>query len=155
MSETDRFRIEVLERLALMGPNLYAHRPCIKWKIDIGPFEERPTSAIDGFTEALKTLMPSLIEHRCSEGVRGGFFTRLEEGTWLGHVMEHVALELQELAGIDVGFGRARSGGAPGVYNVIYECEERETGILAGETAIELIEALIAHEPYSVDERVS
>src|SRR5688572_19713021 len=107
MSEQKRFRIEVLERLALMGPNLYAHRPCIKWKIDIGAYEERPTNAIEGFTDTLKSLMPSLVEHRCSEGVRGGFFTRLEEGTWLGHVMEHVSLELQELAGIEVGFGRS------------------------------------------------
>lgn len=155
MSEEKRFRIEVLERLALMGPNLYAHSPCIKWKIDIGAFEERPTNLIEGFTDKLKELIPSLIEHRCSEGVRGGFFTRLEEGTWLGHVMEHVSLELQELAGITVGFGRARSAGPPGVYNVIYECEERETGILAGETAIELIETLIAGEPFDVHDRIS
>jgi cyanophycin synthetase len=155
MSEQKRFRIEVLERLALMGPNLYAHRPCIKWKIDIGAYEERPTNAIEGFTDTLKSLMPSLIEHRCSEGVRGGFYTRLEEGTWLGHVMEHISLELQELAGIAVGFGRARSAGPSGVYNVIYECEERETGIMAGETAIELLEALIAGESFDVHERVA
>ncbi|HYI11104.1 MAG TPA: cyanophycin synthetase [Thermoanaerobaculia bacterium] len=156
MSETPhRYRIEVLERLALMGPNLYAHRPCIKWKVDIGPFEERPTNVIPDFVDSLKALLPSLIEHRCSEGVRGGFFTRLDEGTWLGHVMEHVSLELQGLAGIEVGFGRARSAGPSGVYNVIYECEERETGILAGEMAIELIEALIAGEPFDVDEHIA
>ncbi|MDP9193515.1 MAG: cyanophycin synthetase [Acidobacteriota bacterium] len=155
MTEENRYRIQVLERLALMGPNLYAHRPCIKWKIDIGAFEERPTNAIDGFTDALKALVPTLVEHRCSEGVRGGFFTRLEEGTWLGHVMEHVALELQGLAGIEVGFGRARGAGAPGVYNVIYECEERETGIMAGELAIELIEALVAGEPFAVEEGIA
>jgi cyanophycin synthetase len=153
--EQQRYSIVVLERLALMGPNLYAHRPCMKWKIDIGPYEERPTNAIPGFTEALKAALPSLIEHRCSEGVRGGFFTRVDEGTWLGHVMEHVALELQGLAGIDVGFGRARSAGGPGIYNVIYEIEERETGILAGELAIELIESFIAGEAFPVEERVS
>jgi cyanophycin synthetase len=163
MSE-DQFRIAVLERLALMGPNLYAHRPCIKWKIDIGPFEQRPTNEIDGFTEGLKTLLPSLVEHRCSEGVRGGFFSRVEEGTWLGHVMEHVALEVQGLAGIDVGFGRARSADdRPGVYNVVYECEERETGIMAGEIAMDLIHALIdssprlndAVQPFPLQERIS
>ncbi|HEX2059764.1 MAG TPA: cyanophycin synthetase, partial [Thermoanaerobaculia bacterium] len=137
-----------------MGPNLYAHRPCIKWKIDIGPFEERPTDQIPGFVDALKKTMPSLVEHRCSEGVRGGFLSRLESGTWLGHVMEHVALEIQGLAGIDVGFGRARSSGPPGVYNVVYECEERETGILAGELAMELIERFIAGEPFPIEERV-
>jgi len=155
MSEPKRYRIDVLERFALMGPNLYAHRPCIKWKIDIGPYEEKPTNEIPGFTEALKALLPSLIEHRCSEGVRGGFFTRLEEGTWLGHVMEHVALELQSLAGIEVGFGRAREAGPRGVYNVVYECEERETGIMAGELAIELLETLIAGEPFPIAERIS
>lgn len=148
------FRIEVLERLALMGPNLYAHRPCIKWKIDIGSFEERPTNTIDGFYDRLRSTIPSLVEHRCSEGVRGGFFSRVEAGTWLGHVMEHVALELQGLAGIDVGFGRARSAGPPGVYTVVYECEERETGIRAGEMAIELIESFIAGEAFPVADRV-
>jgi cyanophycin synthetase len=154
MPDTPAFRIQVLERLALMGPNLYAHRPCIKWKVDIGEYEERPTDKIPGFIEALKDTLPSLIEHRCSEGVRGGFLTRIEAGTWLGHVMEHIALELQSLAGIDVGFGRARSAGGPGVYNVVYECEERETGILAGEMAIEMIEGFIAGEPFPVEERV-
>ena len=155
MAEESRFRIAVLERLALMGPNLYAHRPCIKWKIDIGPFEERPTNTIDGFYEGLKKLIPSLYEHRCSEGVRGGFLSRVEEGTWIGHVMEHVALELQGLAGIDVGFGRVRSAGPPGVYNVVYECEERETGILAGELAMDLVHALIDNEPFDVEGEVA
>jgi cyanophycin synthetase len=155
MSETQRYAILVLERLALMGPNLYAHRPCIKWKIDIGVYEERPTNAIPGFLDALRALLPSLVEHRCSEGVRGGFFSRVEEGTWIGHVMEHVALELQGLAGIDVGFGRVRSAGPPGIYNVVYECEERETGIEAGELAIELVEALINHEPFDVERKVA
>jgi cyanophycin synthetase len=149
------FRIVVLERLALMGPNLYAHRPCIKWKIDIGPFEERPTNTIPNFAETIERLLPSLEEHRCSEGVRGGFFSRLEEGTWLGHVMEHVALGLQNLIGIDVGFGRARDGGGYGLYNVIYECEERETGIAAGEIAIAMIEALVAGEAFPLDEHLT
>jgi cyanophycin synthetase len=155
MAEENGFRIAVLERLALMGPNLYAHRPCIKWKIDIGPYEERPTNTIEGFYDGLKRLLPSLVEHRCSEGVRGGFFSRVEEGTWIGHVIEHVALELQGMAGIDVGFGRVRSAGPPGIYNVVYECEERETGILAGELAIELVESLLQHEPFDVDVNVA
>lgn len=146
--------IMVLERLALMGPNLYAHRPCIKWKIDLGPLEEKPSNELPGFVDGLKSMMPSLIEHRCSEGVRGGFFSRLEDGTWLGHVMEHVALELQGLIGVNAGFGRTRSAGPLGVYNVVYECEEREVGIQAGEIALELIEALIAQRPFPFDERL-
>jgi cyanophycin synthetase len=155
MADQDRYRIQVLERLALMGPNLYAHRPCIKWKIDIGAYEEHPTHTIPSFVEAIKTMIPSLVEHRCSEGTRGGFFARLESGTWLGHVMEHIALEIQGLAGIDVGFGRARDGGGPGIYNVVYECEERETGILAGEIAIDLIESLIAGESFDLQARIA
>ncbi|HKR66132.1 MAG TPA: cyanophycin synthetase [Thermoanaerobaculia bacterium] len=151
MESTNTPKIRVLERLALMGPNLYAHRPCIKWKIDLGPFEERPSSDIPHFPERLRELMPSLIEHRCSEGTRGGFFSRLDEGTWLGHVMEHVALELQGLIGVNVGFGKTRSAGETGVYNVVYECEERQTGIRAGELALSLIEALIAQEPFDID----
>lgn len=147
--------IVVLERLALMGPNLYAQFPCIKWKVDLGPWEERPTNTIDGFAAGLEALFPTLVEHRCSEGVRGGFFARVKDGTWLGHVMEHVAIELQNLAGIDVGFGRVRSAGERGLYNVIYECEERETGILAGELAMEAIDALVFGRAFPVDERVA
>src|SRR5215212_5847412 len=145
----------ILERLALMGPNLYAQFPCIKWKIDLGPWEDRPTNTIPGFAERLKSHFPTLIEHRCSEGARGGFFARVDDGTWLGHVMEHLALELQNLAGIDVGFGRVRSTGEHGIYNVVYECEERETGILAGELAMELIDAIVFGRDFPVDERVA
>ncbi|HVG24912.1 MAG TPA: cyanophycin synthetase [Thermoanaerobaculia bacterium] len=154
MLEDNRYRIQVIERLALMGPKLYAQFPCIKWKVDIGPFEERPTNTIDGFHDTLKATLPSLVEHRCSEGRRGGFLSRVQDGTWLGHVMEHCAIELQNLAGIAVGFGRARSADGPGIYNVIYECEERSTGLMAGELAIELIESLIAGEPFPVEEHV-
>jgi cyanophycin synthetase len=146
--------IRVLERLALMGPNLYAHRPCIKWKIDLGPLEDKPSSAIPNFASRLKEMIPTLVEHRCSEGVRGGFFSRLDDGTWFGHVMEHIALELQSLIGVRVGFGRTRGAGATGVYNVVYECDERSTGILAGEIALELIEALVAQQPYPLQEKI-
>src|SRR4051794_32625680 len=146
--------IRVLERLALMGPNLYAHGPCIKWKIDLGPLEDQPSNAIPNFPGRLKELIPTLVEHRCSEGVRGGFFARLDDGTWLGHVMEHIALELQSLIGVRVGFGKTRSAGPRGVYNLVYECEERETGILAGEIALDLIEHLVAQQPYPIAEKI-
>jgi cyanophycin synthetase len=137
-----------------MGPNLYAHTPCMKWTIDLGALERSPSNAIPGFVEGLKAALPSLIDHRCSEGVRGGFFARLDEGTWLGHVMEHIALELQSLIGIEVGFGRTRSTGDDGVYTVVYECEERESGMRAGEIALELIDDLIAGRSYPLAERL-
>jgi len=146
--------IKVLERFALMGPNLHAHHAVIKWKLDIGPLEERPSNEIDGFVDTLKATIPSLIEHRCSEGVPGGFFQRLDSGTWAGHVMEHVAIEIQNLAGGAVGFGRARSAGPTGVYNVIYECLNREVGIEAGVIALELIEHLVSGEPFDFEARL-
>ncbi len=154
MTTTGAPRIRVLQRLALTGPNLYAHSPCIKWTIDLGALEHSPSNVIPGFADGLKQAMPSLIGHRCSEGVRGGFFARVDEGTWLGHVMEHIALELQSLAGIDVGFGRTRSTGDEGVYTVVDECEERESGTRAGEIALELIEGLVAGRPYPLAERL-
>lgn len=147
--------IQVLDRLALMGPNLHSHQPCIKWKLDLGALEERPSNVLPGFVDNLMSMIPSLIEHRCSEGVRGGFKTRLDLGTWMGHVMEHVALELQNLAGSRVGFGRARSAGEYGVYNVIYQCEERETGLAAGEFSLDLIEHLVDGESFPFDERLA
>ena len=146
--------IQVLERQALMGPNLYASFPCIRWKIDLGPLEEKPSNAIPNFAARIEELLPTLVEHRCSEGVRGGFFARLEDGTWLGHVMEHIALELQSLIGVDVGFGKTRGAGSPGVYNVVYECEEREPGIMAGEIALDLIEHLVDQKPYPLAEKL-
>lgn len=148
-------KIEVLERSALMGPNLYAHRPCVRWKLDLGDLEQQPSNAIPEFVARIKREIPSMIEHRCSEGVTGGFFSRLEDGTWMGHVMEHLALEFQSLAGSDVGFGKTRSAGAEGVYNVVYECEERESGLLAGEIALDYLEALIAQRAYPLDEHVA
>ena len=154
MVATGAPRIRVLQRLALTGPNLYAHAPCMKWTLDLGELERSPSNAIPGFVDGLKCAVPSLIDHRCSEGVRGGLFARLDEGTWLGHVMEHIALELQSLAGIDVGFGRTRSTGEEGVYTVVYECEERESGTRAGEIALELIDALVAGRPYPLPERL-
>ncbi len=147
--------IQVLDRVALMGPNLHSHQPCIKWKIDIGALEERPSNVIPGFVDRLMAVIPSLIEHRCSEGVRGGFKTRLDLGTWMGHVMEHVALELQNLVGSRVGFGRARSAREHGVYYVIYQCEERETGIAAGELALDLIEHLVEEKDFPFVEKLA
>lgn len=146
--------IRILERAALMGPNLYAHQPCIKWTIDIQDLEERPSNEMPEFVERLKAAMPSLIEHRCSEGVRGGFFTRLDEGTWIGHIAEHIAIELQNLAGADVGFGKTRSTSRRGVYIVVYQCEERETGLEAGRTAFELAEALVDGRDFDLEQAI-
>ena len=95
-----------IERIrTLVGPNIWAYRPVLEIWLDIGDFEERPSDAIPGFTERLVALIPSLWEHRCSEGRPGGFLERLRLGTYMGHILEHVILELQSLAGMDVGYG--------------------------------------------------
>ncbi len=95
----------------LRGPNYWSvRRPkLIQMKLDLEEMEQRPTNSIPGFLERLKEMIPSMYEHRCSVGKPGGFFERVEEGTWMGHVIEHMALELQTLAGMDCGFGRTRA----------------------------------------------
>src|SRR5688572_24327653 len=105
--------MRILELKVLRGPNYWSvRRPnLIQMKLDLEELEARPTNSIAGFRERLEELLPSLINHRCSEGVKGGFFHRVDEGTWMGHVIEHVALELQTLAGMNTGFGRTRTAG--------------------------------------------
>jgi cyanophycin synthetase len=88
--------------------------------LDLEELEEMPTNKIPGFLERLKVMFPSMEKHRCSKGYEGGFFERVEEGTWMGHVIEHIALEIQTMAGMEVGFGRTRTYGEHGVYNVVF-----------------------------------
>ena len=99
----------------LKGPNIWSirRRKLIQMRLNLEEAEELPTNKIDGFRQRLELLLPSLITHRCSEGVEGGFFQRVEMGTWMGHVIEHIALEIQTLAGMDAGFGRTRETKSP------------------------------------------
>ena len=92
----------------LRGPNVWTYRPVIEAVVDIGALEDFPSNTLPGFYERLTAWLPGLIEHRCSVGRRGGFLMRLRDGTWPGHIMEHVALELQTQAGMKTGFGKAR-----------------------------------------------
>jgi cyanophycin synthetase len=111
--------------------------------VDLGSLEAYPSNTIPGFVEALTELLPSLEDHACSLGRRGGFLTRLRDGTWAGHVAEHIALELQNLAGTDVRHGKTRSAGPHGQYNVIYEYREETVGIEAGKVAVALVNHLV------------
>jgi cyanophycin synthetase len=142
--------MKLLETKVLKGPNYWSvnRHKLIQLTLDIEELEQTPTNKIPGFYGRLKAKLPSLYEHRCSEGVPGGFFMRVEEGTYIGHVVEHVALEIQTLAGIDTGFGRARSAGKPGVYHVVFSYEEEKEGLYAAHAAIRLVEALIKGEEY-------
>ena len=103
--------IQFLEIRHLDGPSIWTYRPVIEAIVDIGELEDFPSNKIPGYYERLKAMIPSLIEHRCSYGERGGFLRRLEEGTWPAHILEHVTLELQNLAGLPGGFGKAREDG--------------------------------------------
>src|ERR1022692_2735277 len=141
--------MRILERNVYVGPSLYARFPVIKVLLDLGTLEQWPTSKLGpGYVNALLRVLPGLQAHGCSYGEPGGLLRRMneDEGTWLGHVFEHVAIELQNIAGEDVSFGKTRSTDVPGVYTVIYEYSQRDECIAAGELAIELLCSLLPLE---------
>ena len=139
--------MRILERSVYVGPSLHAHFPVIRLLLDLGELEQWPTARLGaGFIDGLVAALPGLAEHGCSYREPGGFVRRMREddGTWLGHVLEHVAIELQNIAGEDVTFGKTRSvDGRPGVYSVVYEYAQREEGIAAGELALRLVASLL------------
>jgi len=140
--------MRILERNVYVGPSQYAHFPVIRLVLDLEALEQWPTGRLGpAFVDGLVEALPGLAEHGCSYKAPGGFIRRMREGegTWLGHVLEHVAIELQNVAGEDVTFGRTRSVGddRPGVYTVVYEYAQREEGIAAGELALKLLSSLL------------
>ena len=138
--------MKVVSRSVYLGPNLYAKFPVIRLVVDLGALEGWPTGKLGpAFREDLLLALPGLGEHGCSYGEPGGFVRRLTEGegTWLGHVLEHVAIELQNVAGIEVTFGKTRGTGEPGQYEVVFEYEQAEVGTEAGRLALTLLHALI------------
>jgi len=138
--------MRILERNVFLGPSLYAHFPVIRLLLDLGELEAWPTARLgSAYVDGLVEALPGLQEHGCSYGEPGGFIRRMreDEGTWLGHVLEHVAIELQNMAGESVTFGKTRDGGQPGVYTVVYEYAQREEGIEAGELAMRLLMSLL------------
>ena len=110
--------IIIRDIINLRGPSIWTYRPVMEAWIDIGEFEDYPSNKLPGFSERLKAWLPSLVEHRCNYGEHGGFLRRLDEGTWIGHILEHVALELMTLAGLPGGFGRTRETTTRGVYKL-------------------------------------
>ena len=148
--------MKILEIKVLKGPNYWSvRRPkLIQMKLDLEEMEQRPSNTIEGFRQRLEAIFPSMIEHRCSVGTRGGFFQRVEEGTWMGHVIEHVALELQTLAGMDTGFGRTRGAGEDGVYFVVFSYMEEEAGVYAARAAVRIVQAIIDGSAYDLSEDI-
>lgn len=147
--------IRILKVTYLRGPNIWTYRPTLEAWIDIGQLEDCPSNTLPGFYERLTAWLPSLEEHHCSPGVRGGFLQRLREGTWPGHIMEHVALELQNLAGMQTGFGKARSTHVRGVYKVVIRTREESVGRAALQAARDLVMAAIDNHPFDVTATVS
>ncbi|HMY20434.1 MAG TPA: acetate--CoA ligase family protein, partial [Polyangium sp.] len=135
--------MKLLETRVYRGPNLYGYRPVIRLTIDLEELEQYPSDKIPGFTERLISAMPTLHEHGCSYGEPGGFIRRLNDGTWFGHITEHVALELQCLAGTPVTYGKTRTAHREGVYHVVYSFEEESVGRRAGEVALRYLRSLL------------
>ena len=136
--------MKILELKALRGANYWSNRwkKLIVMRLDIGEYEDRPSDKIPGFTERLNELIPSLKTHTCSYGYEGGFLQRVSEGTWAGHIIEHIALEMQTLAGMETGFGRTRETNDKGIYNVIFSYIEEKAGLYTAGESVKLFEAI-------------
>ena len=138
--------MKILDRSVYVGPSVYAHFPVIRLEVDLGELERWPTTRLGApFVDALLEALPGLREHGCSYGEPGGLIRRMTEddGTWLGHVLEHVAIELQNIAGVHVTFGKTRGAGPAGVYSVVYEYESADVGIEAGKLGVSLLHSLL------------
>ena len=143
--------MKILEHRALRGPNRYSRFPAIFMLLDIGEFEELPSDKLPGFTDRLLQVLPTLKEHGCSVGEPGGFVQRLNRGTWAGHIVEHIALELQCLAGMKVGYGKTRDTPRSGVYQVVYRYRVESVGLRVGREAVALFEAIASERAFDVD----
>jgi len=147
--------MEFRKILALRGPNYWANFPVLEVWVDLGEWKDTSSEMIPGFNDRLKSWLPTMIEHRCSVGERGGFFVRLDRGTYLAHILEHVTLELQSLAGNEVGFGRARETSEEGVYRVAIEYLEETVARAAVETGRRLCMAAVLDQPFDVNAEVA
>lgn len=147
--------MEFRKVLALRGPNIWANFPVLEAWVDLGALKDSPSDSMPGFNERLMSWLPTMIEHRCSVGERGGFFERLRRGTYLAHILEHVTLELQALAGCEVGFGRARESLGEGYYKVAIEYEVEELVRAAIHTGRELCMAAVEGRDFDVAAEVA
>lgn len=148
--------MEILNIRVLNGPNYWSIRrhKLIWMKLDLQDLEEKPTNSIPGFRARLEKLFPGIYSHECSVGKPGGFLQRVDEGTWMGHVIEHLALELQSLAGMDVGFGRTRETSQKGIYNVVFSYMEAEAGVYAAKACVRIAQALVDGVDYDLSEDI-
>lgn len=142
--------IEILRVTHLRGPNIWTYRPIIEAWVDIGELENHPSNTLPGFAERLSAWLPGLVEHHCSPGVRGGFLQRIQEGTYAAHILEHVTLELQNLAGMKTGFGKARSTSQRGIYKIAFRTRQEQVGREALQIGRDLVVAAINDTPFDL-----
>jgi cyanophycin synthetase len=135
--------LTIVETQVFRGPNYWSYEPAIRLLVDLGSLEDWPSNTLPGFVDGLLELLPGVGEHSCSLGRRGGFRERLVDGTWAGHVAEHIAIELQRESGAHVYRGKTRGTGEPGRYNVIYGYWEEQVGLEAGRLAVRLVNHLV------------
>ncbi|HEY4314440.1 MAG TPA: cyanophycin synthetase, partial [Actinomycetes bacterium] len=139
--------LTILSTRVYRGPNIWSYEPAIHLVVDLGSLEEHPSNTIPGFVDGLMEALPGLARHSCSRGHRGGFLERLKEGTWLGHVAEHVALQLEQEAGHDIRRGKTRGTGVTGQYNIVYGYVDETVGLRAGTLAVRLVNHLVRPKP--------
>jgi cyanophycin synthetase len=139
--------LRILETRVYQGPNYWSYDKAVHLLVDLGSLEDWPSNTLPGFTDELLRLLPGLVDHTCSVGRRGGFVERLRDGTWLGHVAEHTALQLQREAGGEQRRGKTRSAARRGQYNVIFGYGDERVGVAAGRLAVRLINHLVQPDP--------
>jgi len=152
---TNKTDLDFLRVTHLRGPNIWTYRPVIEVVIDLGTLEEAPSNKIPGLYERLVEWLPGLVVHRCGVGEHGGFLERLRDGTWAGHILEHVVLELQNLAGMKTGFGKTRSTGEHGIYKMAFRTRDEQVGRAALLAGRELLQAAIADKPFDLPSQVA
>lgn len=147
--------MQIREIVVLDGPNIWTNNPALEAIVDLGKYEDLPSNLLPGFAERIMQWLPTMVEHRCGVGVHGGFFLRLREGTWLGHVLEHVTLELQTLAHLPIGFGRARETAERGVYHVVIGCHESRFARACLEVGRELVLAAAESREFDLTREIA
>jgi cyanophycin synthetase len=142
--------IEFLRVSYLRGPNIWTYRPVLEAWLDIGGLEDAPSNTLPGFNTRLTGLLPSLVEHHCGVGEHGGFLQRLQEGTWAGHILEHIVIELQNQAGMQTGFGQTRGTPERGVYKMVFRARDEQVARAALDAGRELFRAALNNLPFDV-----
>jgi cyanophycin synthetase len=152
---TNKKDIAILRVTHLRGPNIWTYRPVIEAWLDIGELEECPSNTLPGFNQRLTAWLPGLVEHRCGVGERGGFLERLRDGTWAGHILEHIVLELQNMAGMKTGFGKTRSTADRGIYKMAFRTRDEVVGRAALQAGHALLMAAVNDTPFDIKATVA